>query len=421
MPSSSATNRPPASADSQRNARAGGLGGGPQGSVERLEDERRQMVRERNRRVAGGNTEAVPVLRHILEVAHPLAFVVPVTCSGRGGRDHPHEQQRERDGGVDHAAPPGGGNRADQQQPTQTESKKRLQRRQPEERPDDRGRNLESIPIDASRAVDDRRLHNQGDVGARGVFEQVRPGTVLVKCAVDERSLALEFGLRWTASISSAQRMRTVGSATGNTQRAVSTRPTVNRGIPSQAPGCGRARPTRSTSAPRLYMPQMIAERAYRQDATGERRRSAPPQRRSHATGRSPWSTRVAAFHRTPWRPHVVQLGVLRQAVRQPRTRVRNHWERTRDGWRRSFFRYEFSRSIAKIESQSCPGQRLYCSFDMIAHGDSRESATLDGGSRLETRRKMGLRQRIHAYVVALGRVGVGTALLIAMSCGGGT
>ena len=32
----------------------------------------------------------------------------------------------------------------------------------------------------------------------------------------------------------------------------------------------------------------------------------------------------------------------------------------------------------------------------------------------------MGLRQRIHAYVVPLGRVGVGTALLIAMSCGGG-
>ena len=112
----------------------------------------------------------------------------------QGRRDHPHEQQRERDGGVDRAAPPGGGGRAGQQQPAQTESEKRLQRRQPEERSDDRGRNLESIPIDASRAVDDRRLHNQGDVGARGVFEQVRPGTVLAKCAVDERSLALECG-----------------------------------------------------------------------------------------------------------------------------------------------------------------------------------------------------------------------------------
>ena len=185
MPSSSATNRPPASADSQRNARSRRLGGGPQGSVERLEDERRQMVRERNRRVAGGNIETVPVLRHILEVAHPLAFVVR-HMQRQGRRDHPHEQQRERDGGVDRAAPPGGGGRPGQQQPAQTESEKRLQRRQPEERSDDRGRNLESIPIDASRAVDDRRLHNQGDVGASGVFEQVRPGTVLATCAVDE-------------------------------------------------------------------------------------------------------------------------------------------------------------------------------------------------------------------------------------------
>ena len=38
------------------------------------------------------------------------------------------------------------------------------------------------------------RLHNLGDVGARGVFEPVRPGTILTKGAVDEGSLAFECG-----------------------------------------------------------------------------------------------------------------------------------------------------------------------------------------------------------------------------------